>query len=118
MDDITYYLILLGLIALAFISVYIWRSKAHYIPNPEEIQGEVVDLEVIEISSINPIKMLMGKREMLTKYHPVVRFKLGKEKRVRFRNRRGYDDRDEYQVGQEVTVVYCQDNPLIAKIKE
>ncbi len=116
--SIEYVILIVALIAIAVLIVYfLWKRSLH-IPNAVETEGEIVDIEEFIRPGINPLNTLRGKYESEVKFHPVVRFKLDKEKRVRFRNRKGYSDRGQYQVGDQVKVLYSENNPLIAKIKE
>ena len=118
MENATYYLIVVALAALAFLIVYLWKRRAYHIPNPVEAEGEVVDIETLTMPGINPINLLRGNTERSARHYPVVRFQLDEERRVRFRNRKGYKYRDQYPIGEEVTVIFSKENPLLAMIKE
>lgn len=111
-------IIIVSLMASVVLGWFIYRQKSYQVPNPIEASGEVVEIEIITLPGINPLNLIRGKQNNSVKYHPVVKFKLDQEKRVRFRNRKGYASQDKYKKGDTVQVLYSQDNPLVAKIKE
>ena len=117
-SSMEYFIAIASLLALTILGWFIYKQQAYRIPNPIEAEGEVVDIEHVALLGINPLDMMQGKGGTSVKYHPIVRFNLDKEKRVRFRNRKGYKSEDKYLVGDKVPILYSKDNPLVAKIKD
>lgn len=116
--------IVIGIVVFIFIALGAWlfwdhHKNAQKIHDAVETKGKVVDFVQIEKKSVGLVHKLADDSDQdKLLYYPVVRFILEGAKGVKFRDKKAYPkDEVPYAIGQEVTIIYEKNNPLVAKIK-
>ncbi len=119
MNFIVIIIVVGAFIALAAYLYWDHSKDSQKIKDAAETKGKVIELvEIVKHSSGLIQSLAETSEESKKKYYPVVRFILQGAKGVKFRDKKGFESEDiPIAIGQEVTVIYDKNNPLIAEIK-
>lgn len=116
--------IVIGIVVTIFIAlaVYLYwdhNKSSQKIKQGVETKGKVIDVVSISKHSSGLIQKLSENSEDGAQlYYPVVRFVLEGAKGVKFRDKKGFEEKDiPFAIGQEINIIYDKTNPLVAEIK-